>query len=303
MTSCGAHIVYTGRAWHHHAITTAFQGAGTLSDAWPPPRQAKVKLVGSECNDEEMADMTTLMRSLSIATEQQRTSFSSEYVVQYVPKEYIANSVSVEDARSSSLTGPVTWAPPKQHTHFAPVEHRQRTPVMARPAPKPQAQKGLLSWPGDNQSTSTYRHHFRKMGENYPQVIPDREMLSFACGRSVPDCLVSDHARFNPVLMPCETESRHILRQRHPSSSPSFHLLYKDGVIFTQDPGKHNPGDRTVYMADFVQQSSVVKQSKPTLDPFGSSITISMSDHPYHTTTYQAGICRSANMEYDRSLV
>ena len=90
---------------------------------------------------------------------------------------------------------------------------------------------------------------------------------------------------------------------RHPSSNPSFHLLYKDGLVYTDAPGKHHVGDSSVYMQDFVHNTSVVKQSKPTLDPFGSSITISMSDRSFLGTTYQGTICQSAKMEYDRSLV
>jgi hypothetical protein len=180
------------------------------------PKQAKIKKMASECNEREIEDMTCLMRSLSIAAEQQRTAFSSEYFVQYVPKEPVPTSnSSVEDARSSSLTGPVTWAPPKMVVRHVPAPFMPPpTPRMARPAPKPQAQKGLLNWPGGGGSNSTYRTHYHKLGEVFPSVVSSQEMMSFSCGRTVPDSLVGDQFRNNPVLLPCELESRHILRQR-----------------------------------------------------------------------------------------
>jgi len=269
-----------------------------------PSSQHKVKALAAEANDAELVDLTTLMRSLSITNEQMKTSFSSEYVVQYVPKQAVPNGASFEDARASALGVPVTWAPPKNVQRYVSAPERTPpTPQMTKPAPKPKPQSGLLAWPGGGESNSSYRHFFKKLGEVYPSVVPQKDALSFSCGRTVPDSLVGDEFRRNPVLLPCETESRHMLKQRAPHAQPSWHLLYKDGVVYTDGGGKHHPGDRTVYMSDFTHASTVVKQARPNLDPFGSSITISMSDHPYLSTTYQTGICHSATMQYDRHLV
>jgi hypothetical protein len=38
---------------------------------------------------------------------------------------------------------------------------------------------------------------------------------------------------------------------------PSWHLLYKDGVVFTDEPGQHNVGDRTIYMSVSVPGQSI----------------------------------------------
>jgi len=269
-----------------------------------PSSQHKVEDLAAEASESELADLTTLMRSLSITNEQMKTSFSSEYVVQYVPKQAVPNGASFEDARASALGVPVTWAPPKNITRYqTSPERTPPTPQMTRPAPKPKPQSGLLAWPGGGESNSSYRTFFRKLGDVYPSVVPQKDSLSFSCGRTVPDSLVGDEFRMNPVLLPCELETRHMLKQRRAHAQPSWHLLYKDGVVYTDAGGKHNPGDRTVYMSDFVHSSTVVKQARPNLDPFGSSITISMSDHPYMSTTYQTGICHSATMRHDRNLV
>ena len=54
----------------------------------------------------------------------------------------------------------------------------------------------------------------------------------------------------------------------------------------------HDRGELSIYMKDFNAFGGDVKPAKPTLDPFGSSISIGMSDYPYHTTTYEATLCK-----------
>lgn len=44
---------------------------------------------------------------------------------------------------------------------------------------------------------TAHRLFFQKAGEKYPDVIADKVVMSFACGRSVPDSLVDDKYR-NP---------------------------------------------------------------------------------------------------------
>jgi hypothetical protein len=50
--------------------------------------QDKFSTLANGLSSEDLADLTTLFRSLSIAYEQHRTKFSSEYIVQYLPKRY-----------------------------------------------------------------------------------------------------------------------------------------------------------------------------------------------------------------------
>jgi hypothetical protein len=49
------------------------------------------------------------------------------------------------------------------------------------------------------------RLFFQKAGEKYPDVIADKVVMSFACGRSVPDSLVDDKYRnsHGQLLAPC----------------------------------------------------------------------------------------------------
>jgi hypothetical protein len=57
------------------------------------------------------------------------------------------------------------------------------------------------------------RLFFQKAGEKYPDVIADKVVMSFACGRSVPDSLVDDKYR-NPhgqLLAPCLTSYHNIV--------------------------------------------------------------------------------------------
>ena len=268
---------------------------------------SKIDQLVANLSKEELTEFIKLLRSLSIAYEQDRTAYSSEYFVSYEPKTLKNEPAPEVDYRASSLTGPVTYAPPKMGKRLAPVkEPRQPTPQMAKMAPKP---KGggpeLLAWPGGNVGglTSTYRAFHTKPAEVYPDVIAERHDVSMACGRTVPDNLVGDKHRQNIVVLPWDMESRHRLKHKRPQAAPSWHLLYKDGVVYTDKPGKHDKGELSIYGKDFVQSETEVKPAKPTLDPFGSSITVGMSDYPYHTTTYQATLGRSATMEYDRRLV
>ncbi len=231
-------------------------------------------------------------------------STSSEYFIQYEPKKVTSAPAPPQDFRASALSGPVTFAPPKIHKRLPPLEQRQATPQMVKPAPRPEGQKGLLAWAGGvNGITTTYRTFHAKHTETYPHLIPERHDISLSCGRTVPDHLVPDKHRENLVVLPWDLESRHRLKHKRPQAAPSWHLLYKDGVTFTDQSGPHDRGELSIYMKDFTKDESKVKPSKPTLDPFGSSITIGMSDYPYHTTTYQATLGRSATMEYDRRLV
>lgn len=95
-----------------------------------------------------------------------------------------------QDFRSSSLSAPVTFAPPKIHKRLAPLEQRQTTPQMVKPAPRPEGQKGLLAWAGGvNGITTTYRTFHTKHSETYPHLIPERHDVSLSCGRTVPDHL------------------------------------------------------------------------------------------------------------------
>lgn len=55
-----------------------------------PSRHKHIVDMASGMTEEELVDFTTLMRSLSIAYEQHRTAFSTEYEVQYVPKRYVS---------------------------------------------------------------------------------------------------------------------------------------------------------------------------------------------------------------------
>ena len=122
------------------------------------------------------------------------------------------------------------------------------------------------------------------------------------------------HKRHTAAYLPCDVESRHRLKQTRPSAQPSWHLLYKGGVKYTNPdtlvgakglpaPGGAGQGERSIYQIDFVSEPSVMSRSKPMLDPFMTDVTIGMSDFPYHTTTYAATIGRSATMDYDRSLL
>ncbi len=44
-------------------------------------------------------------------------------------------------------------------------------------------------------------------------------------------------------------------------------------------------------MQDFTSTSTKIKPAKPTIDPFGTSLTIAMSDHKDLATTYQVCVC------------
>jgi hypothetical protein len=211
------------------------------------------------------------------------------------------------DFRASTLSAPITFAPPKARITRAPEKPKSKErPEMAKPAPRPPSQKGLLSWAGQekHQANSAYRTFFQKPPENYPVVKMSQQVISNACGRTIPDHLITGEMRDQPVFLPWELETRHRLKQSKLSAQPSWHLLYKEGVTFDATGGvPKDKGDKSLYMRDFGAETSVMTQSKPTLDPFGSSITIGMSDYPYLTTTYQATLGRSATMEYDRRLV
>uniref|UniRef100_A0A7S1EDF7 Uncharacterized protein n=1 Tax=Hemiselmis andersenii TaxID=464988 RepID=A0A7S1EDF7_HEMAN len=275
-----------------------------IDEIFKPSSKAKVEAYMAEMSRGEVDNFTILMRSLSIAYEAARTNFTSEYILKYTPKKANAESIWINDPFASSLSVPVTYAPPRQPLRPRSTNIRQATPQMSKPAPAPQPQEGLLEWGGGvSNVNSSYRTFFTKMGERYPDVIADKPTMSFACGRSIPDALVGDEHRNIPVFLPHDSQSMHILKQKKPTSQPSWHLLYKDGVVYSDKPGAHDPGELSIYKKDFTHQTTVVKAAKPTLDPFASSITISMSDYPYHGTTYQTTICRSAAIEYDRQLV
>ena len=270
----------------------------------PKARSSTVSEMMAGFTESEMNEFVKLMRSLSIAYEQDRTAYSSEYFIQYEPKKVESEPAPPQDFRASSLSAPVTWAPPKIKKRLPPIEMRQGTPQMMKPAPRPEGQKGLLAWAGGiNGITTTYHTFHGKHSETYPHVPAERHDVSLSCGRTVPDHLVPDKHRDGLVVLPWDMESRHRLKHKRPQAAPSWHLLYKEGVVYTDQPGPHDRGENSIYMKDFVKDESTVKPAKPTLDPFGSSITIGMSDYPYHTTTYQATLGRSATMEYDRRLV
>jgi len=275
-----------------------------IRDVLKPKAREKVAGMQAGFNENELAEFVRLLRSLSIAYEQDRTAYSSEYFIQFEPKKATAAPAPAANYRASSLSAPVTWAPPKVPQRLPMIEQRQSTPKMMKPAPRPEGQKGLLDWAGGvGGITTTYRTFHSKHAESYPQVFPARHDVSLACGRTVPDHLVPDKHRDSLVVLPWDLESRHRLKHKRPQAAPSWHLLYKEGVTYADNAGPHDRGEQSIYMKDFVQNDSEVKPSKPTLDPFGSSITIGMSDYPYHTTTYQATLGRSAAMEYDRRLV
>jgi hypothetical protein len=264
-----------------------------IKEVLKPKAREKVAEMQKAFTENELNEFVKLMRSLSIAFEQDRTAYSSEYFVQYEPKKVTSVPAPPQDFRASSLSGPVTFAPPKIHKRLAPIEHRQPTPQMVKPAPRPEGQKALLAWGGGvGGMTSTYRTFHTKPSETYPDVIAERHTVSLACGRTVPDNLVPDKHRDNVVILPWDMESRHRLKHKHPQAAPSWHLLYKDGVTFTDKPGPHDRGELSIYMKDFNSFGGDVKPAKPTLDPFGSSISIGMSDYPYHTTTYEATLCK-----------
>ena len=275
-----------------------------LKEVLKPKGRATAAEMQAGFTENEMSDFVKLMRSLSIAYEQDRTAYSSEYFIQYEPKKVTSAPGPPQDFRASSLSAPVTWAPPKIHKRLPPLQERQKTPQMMKPAPRPEGQKGLLARAGGvNSITTTYRTFHAKPAESYPHIDAERHDVSLACGRTVPDHLIPDKHRNSLVVLPWDLESRHRLKHKRPAAAPSWHLLYKEGVTYTDKPGPHDRGELSIYMKDFVKDDSKVKPAKPTLDPFGSSITIGMSDYPYHTTTYQAYLGRSATMEYDRRLV
>mmetsp|Transcript_15791 Transcript_15791/g.38402 ORF Transcript_15791/g.38402 Transcript_15791/m.38402 type:complete len:392 (+) Transcript_15791:63-1238(+) len=267
--------------------------------------QHKVHKLIASMTPAEIEDFTILMRSLSITYEQKRNLFSSEYIVEYLPKKVDAKvQGAVTDPFASTLSAPVKYAPPRPAIRPRTSASRVPTPQMTKPAKPPKAMDGLLHWAGGAEGiNSMYRTYFKKPGELYASVVAIPEIMSFSCGRVVPDSLVGDQYRNAPVFLSSDLESRHRLHQKKPTAQPSWHLLYKDGVTFTDKPGPHHPGEMSIYMRDFQNETTVMKSAKPTLDPFASSITIGMSDYPYHDTTYQGTICRSATMEYDRVLV
>jgi hypothetical protein len=257
----------------------------------PKARSTTVADMLAVFNESEKNEFVKLMRSLSIAYEQHRTAYSSEYFIQYEPKKVESEPAPKQDFRASSLSAPVTWAPPKIVKRAPALEMRQGTPAMMKPAQRPEGQKGLLAWAGGkDQINTTYRTFHAKPSETYPHVPAERHDVSLSCGRTVPDHLVPDKHRDGLVVLPWDMESRHRLKHKRPQAQPSWHLLYKEGVVYTDKPGPHDRGENSIYMKDFVTDTSTVKPSKPTLDPFGSSITIGMSDYPYHTTTYQVFI-------------
>jgi len=206
----------------------------------------------------ELNDFVRLMRSLSIAYEQSRNAYSSEYLVQYVPKEVPLVKLNV-DFRASSLSAPVTYAPPKVPHRTAPVLARMETPKMVKPAPRPEGQKNLLAWGGGGGiQTSSYRMFHGKPMEKYPNVIPSRWDLSMACGRIVPEILVDNKFKNTHVSLPVDRESRRKLRQAKLTSQPSWHLLFPEGIIVDKTGKPHDVGERSIYM----------KVPQSTLDAF-----------------------------------
>ena len=69
---------------------------------------------------------------------------------------------------------------------------------------------------------------------------------------------VPDKHRDNMVVLPWDLESRHRLKHKRPQAAPSWHLLYKDGVTFTDQPGAHDRGELSIYMKDFTKDESLV---------------------------------------------
>ena len=51
------------------------------------------------------------------------------------------------------------------------------------------------------------------------------------------DHLVPDKFRGGLVVLPWDLESRHRLKHKRPQAAPSWHLLYKEGVTYTDKPG------------------------------------------------------------------
>ena len=163
-----------------------------LKEVLKPKGRDLAKEMQKDFNAHEKSEFLKLMRSLSIAYEQDRTAYSSEYFIQFEPKKGADADGPKPDYRASSLSAPVTFAPPKVPNKPIPVDDRAATPQMHKPVPRPEGQKGLLAWAGGVSGiTTTYRTFHAKPAESYPHIESERQDVSLSCGRTVPVSIVS----------------------------------------------------------------------------------------------------------------
>jgi hypothetical protein len=272
-------------------------------------RSSQAPLVQSyvdQLSHEQREDFIVLLRSFYNVLMQARANFKSEYGVEFrkrAAEHHMAKPLI--DPFSSSLGKKPDFAPPKKRetVTYTKPDPKVVEAMRTKKAPPPQPHGGILTIAGGVvPPNSRYREDFHLSREQYESIVPKQNLVTTSTLRLVPSVEIPEEAAPDKIIlaMPMDKQERKMLKQRHQHAQPSWHLLHKS-VHFNADGGVHERGEVSVYSKDYKGSSGKIKPSKPTIDPFMSSIQIKMSDHTFHTTEYEDAIGRSATM--DRSLI